>query len=327
LQFKNPSGVKSGGFFFIPNVRVLIIKNGKTYCIANKPLATNIKNIISVNILLPFHNKKRNFVCMKKYSAIIVDNEKNLREALAVMLAANCPEIHVCGTAASAAEGRELLKTEDVDFIFLDISMPEEDGFAFLRSIPKEKYGIIFVTSYEEYALRAIKASAIDYLLKPVDPKELCEAVAKAIHYFEVRKHKPGAGEIYQESLENLNHHYYSEEKVIQKITIPEQFGFKVVNVKEVMYLKAESNYTTLYFTGGNKIVATRSLGEFEKIINDPVFYRIHKSTIINLNYLRGYSSYEGNYAEMADGELLPVSRRKMNDFREVLRRYAKNFE
>jgi two-component system LytT family response regulator len=264
---------------------------------------------------------------MKNYRAIIIDNEKSLRDALAVMLEANCPEISLVGTAASASEGRKLLKTTNVDFIFLDISMPEEDGFAFLRSIPKEDFGIIFVTSYEEYALRAIKASAIDYLLKPVDPNELCEAVEKAIHHFELRKSMPGAGEVYQESLENLNHQYSSEEGRIQKITIPEQFGFKVVDVQELMYLMAESNYTTLVFTGKKKVVATRSLGEFEKILNDTAFYRIHKSTIINLNYLSGYSSYEGNYAEMADGELLSVSRRKMNDFREVLRHYSKNLE
>lgn len=269
----------------------------------------------------------RKFVRMKKYRAIIIDNEKRLRDALALLLAANCPEISLCGSAASASDGRELLKAKDVDFIFLDISMPEEDGFSFLGSIPKEKYGIIFVTSYEEYALRAIKASAIDYLLKPVDPNELREAVKKAIHHFELRKNRPGAGDVYEESLENLNHHYHSGDKPIQKITIPEQFGFKVVNVQEVMYLMAESNYTTLVFKDGKKMVATRSLGEFEKILNDPVFYRIHKSTIINLNFLSGYSSYEGNYAEMADGELLSVSRRKMNDFREVLRHYSKNLE
>jgi two-component system LytT family response regulator len=263
----------------------------------------------------------------KKYYAIIIDNEKKLSDTLALMISTNCPDISLCGVAESAAEGRVLLETKEVDFIFLDISMPEEDGFAFLRSIPKEKYGIIFVTSYQEYALRAIKASAIDYLLKPVDPVELCEAVNKAIHHFELRKRMPEAGEVYQQSLENLNHHYHSEEKLIQKITIPEQFGFRVVNVQEVIYLMAESNYTTLVFAGGKKVVATRSLGEFEKILNDTAFYRIHKSTIINLNYLIGYSSYEGNYAEMANGERLPIARRKMNDFRKVLQQYSKNLE
>jgi two-component system, LytTR family, response regulator len=264
---------------------------------------------------------------MRKYKAIIIDDEKQMRQSLELLVSENCFGIKITGTAASAEEGRTLLLKEEIDLIFLDISMPGEDGFAFLKTIKAEHFGIVFVTAYEEFALKAIKASAIDYLLKPVNPEELCEAVEKAIRHFELRKSLPVAGKIYQESLKNLNHHYHSEEKLIKKITIPEQFGFKVVNLQDVLYLKAESNYTTLYISGGNKIVATRSLGEFEKILNDPVFYRIHKSTIINLNYLSGYSSYEGNYAEMADGEMLPVSRRKMNDFREILRRFAKNFE
>ena len=268
-----------------------------------------------------------NFVSMKKYRSIIIDNEKNIREALALMLVANCPEIHLCGIASSASEGRELLKTEDVDFIFLDISMPEEDGFAFLHTIPKEDYGIIFVTAYEEYALLALKASAIDYLLKPVNPNELREAVTKAIRYRELRKSKSDVRSIYSESLDDLNAHVHSETKQIEKITIAEQFGFRVVKVTDLMYLRADSNYTTLQLSGLDKIVATRSLGEFEKILKNHIFFRIHKSTIINMNFLKGYSSYQGNYAEMADGILLPISRRKLNEFREAVSRFSKSID
>jgi two-component system LytT family response regulator len=123
---------------------------------------------------------------MKNYNAIIIDDEPKVREGIRLMLAQYCPEIRLCGSAESAAEGRELLKANKIDLIFLDISMPEEDGFAFLKSIPKENYGIIFITAYEEYALKAIKASAIDYLLKPVNALELKETVSKAIKYFEI---------------------------------------------------------------------------------------------------------------------------------------------
>jgi len=267
------------------------------------------------------------FVSMKRYSAIIIDDEKNLQEALELMLAENCPEIVLCGTASSASKGRELLKTQDVDFIFLDISMPEEDGFAFLRSIPKENYGIIFVTVHEEFALCALKASAIDFLLKPVNPTELCEAVKKAIRYHELRKSKADIQAIYHESLDSLHDHVHSETKNIEKITIVEQFGFKMVNVSELMYLQADSNYTTLHLSGRDKIVATRLLGEFEKMIENPMFFRIHKSTIINLNYLQGYSSYEGNYAVMTDGANLTISRRKLNEFREAVMRFSKTLQ
>jgi two-component system, LytTR family, response regulator len=264
---------------------------------------------------------------MKKYNAIIIDDERNIREALGTLLAEYCPEIHLCGSAASSAEGRELLKKHEVDFIFLDISMPGEDGFSFLKSIPKENYGIIFATAYQEYALKALKASAIDYLLKPVNPVELREAVSKAIQYYELRQSRNEIRNIYHESLENLHDQVHSGEKLITKITVAEQFGFRMVNVSDLMYLQADSNYTILHLSGLNKIVSTRSLGEFEKILEQPSFFRIHKSTIINMNFLQGYSSYEGNFAELNDGTRLSISRRKLIKFREAVKQFSKSLE
>jgi two-component system LytT family response regulator len=261
---------------------------------------------------------------MKRYRAIIIDDEKNLSDALAVMLADHCPDILLRGIAASASDGRELLKKEQVDFIFLDISMPDEDGFTFLRSIPKENYGVIFVTSHEEYSLLALKASAIDYLMKPVNPEELEEAVAKAIHYHELRQSKAEVRSIYHESLENLHQQVHSETRKIEKITIAEQFGFRIVNTADLMYLEADSNYTNLHLSDSKKVTATRTLGEFEKILDEKIFFRIHKSTIINLSHLKAYSSYQGNYAEMADGSRLAISRRKLNEFREVVMMFSR---
>jgi two-component system LytT family response regulator len=123
---------------------------------------------------------------MKKYRAILVDDEKNVREVLDLLLFQYCKQVEVVATASSASEARELLKKHDVDFIFLDISMPKEDGFTFLTTIPKENYCIIFVTAFEDYALRALKASAIDYLLKPITPLDLVDAVSKAIQHYEL---------------------------------------------------------------------------------------------------------------------------------------------
>lgn len=264
---------------------------------------------------------------MKEYNAIIIDDERNVREALGLLLKEHCPEIHICGNAASASEGRELLKTEDIDFIFLDISMPKEDGFAFLQSIPKDNYGIIFVTAYEEFALRALKASAIDYLLKPVNSVELREAVTKAIQYHELRKAKADIRSIYHESLDNLHDQVNSGSSHVEKITIAEQFGFRMVKVADLMYLQADSNYTILHLSGLDKIVATRSLGEFEKILENSMFFRIHKSTIINMNFLKAYSSYEGNFAELTDGTRLSISRRKLIDFRDAVKHFSKSIE
>ena len=262
---------------------------------------------------------------MNKYNAIIIDDERNIREGLGLMIEEYCPEIFLSGTAASAHEGRELLRTREVDFIFLDISMPREDGFDFLNSIPHENYGIIFVTAYEEYALNAIKASAIDYLLKPVNPLELREAVNKAIKFHELRIASSDARNIYGQSLETLHEQARPESGHIEKITVSDQFGFRMVKVSDLMYLEADSNYTILHVSGLEKIVATRTLGEFEKLIDNSLFFRIHKSILLNLNYLRGYSSHEGYFAELTDGTRLSISRRKVNEFREAVKQLSKS--
>jgi two-component system, LytTR family, response regulator len=261
---------------------------------------------------------------MKQYSAVIIDDERYLREAMERMLIKHCPEIAVAGSAASAEEGRELLKTHQVDIIFLDISMPKEDGFAFLRTIPRENYAIIFVTAYQEYALRALKASAIDYLLKPVNLSELREAISKAIQYHEIRQGREEVKKVYQESLNVLHENIHSGDKPITKITVAGQFGFQLINVADIMYMEADSNYTIMHLSSLNKIVATRTMGDFERIINSSEFFRIHKSIIINMNFLKGYYNYQGDFAELTDGTRLSIARRKMNEFLEVVSRFAK---
>jgi len=236
-----------------------------------------------------------------------------------------CPGIRVCGSAASAAEGRELLKTNKVDVIFLDISMPGENGFEFLQSIPKEDYGIIFITAFEEYALNAIRASAIDYLLKPVNALELKEAVSKAVKYFELRRDSAEYNNLYHESLENLHQQISSDNKLVTRITVVEQYGFRIINVSDLMYLEADNRYTILHLSGLDKIVATRSLGEFENLLEHPMFFRIHKSAIINLKYLKAYSSYQGNFAELTDGTRISVARRKLSEFHDAVHRLSKS--
>jgi len=260
---------------------------------------------------------------MKEYSAVIIDDEKNIREALSILLSQYCPDIHICGIAGSAAEGRKLLENNKVDFIFLDISMPKEDGFAFLRSIPSKNYGVIFATAYQEYALRALKANAVDYLMKPINPFELQEAVKKAIYNHELRRSYSEFQDVYNQSLNNLQEQMQSKNTLVTKLTIPDKLGFRLVNVAELIYMEADDNYTILYLTGDRKILATRTLGEFEKILEGPEFLRIHKSTLINLNFLAGYSSFQGNFAELKNGSRLDISRRKLPEFREKVKHYS----
>lgn len=260
---------------------------------------------------------------MKKYSAIIIDDERNVREALALMVRQNCQEIFISGNASSAEQGRELLKNYEVDIIFLDISMPRENGFDFINSIDKENYCIIFTTAYEEYALKAIKANAIDYLLKPINPVELKESVQKAISYLELRLQRPEVKQAYSESLGNLSVQMQSGSSHLKKITVAEQFGFKVIDVADIKYLEADSQYTILYLKGPEQIVSSKSIGEFEKILTNSEFLRIHKSIIINMNYLKEFSSYQGNYAVLQDKTKLLISRRRLNEFKEKVKGFA----
>lgn len=262
---------------------------------------------------------------MKKYRAIIIDDERNAREVLELLLNQYCCEVEVVARAASAAEGRDLLKKQEVDIIFLDISMPKEDGFAFLASLPKNEFCTIFVTAFEDYALRALKASAIDYLLKPIAPEDLREAVTKAIQHHELRQSNEHEKKIHLESLDNLNNNIHSSTKYFSRITVAEQFGFHLVNTSDIMYLEADSNYTIFHLSGLKKIVATKTMGDFEKILNHPAFFRIHKSIIINFNFLKAYSSYQGNFVELCDGTSLGISRRRLSDFREAIEYYTKS--
>jgi two-component system, LytTR family, response regulator len=264
---------------------------------------------------------------MRKYNAIIIDDEPNVRQGLEVMVQQNCPEIQLCGVGASAEAGRRLLKEMDVHLIFLDISMPKESGFDFIASIPKENYAIIFTTAFQEYALKAIKASAIDYLLKPINPVELKEAVTKAISYLNLRLHKNEARKVYSESLDNLSQQIKNKGNQIKKITVAEQFGFRIIEVKLIRYLEADSNYTILHLSGLEKIVTSKALGEFEKILDPPGFFRIHKSTIINMDFLKSYSGYQGHFAVLDDNTKLAISRRRINEFKEAVNLFSKSLD
>lgn len=264
---------------------------------------------------------------MRRYNAIIIDDEINLQQTLEILIHQNCPEINIIGKALSAEAGRELLKNNQVDVIFLDISMPGENGFDFISTIQKEKYAIIFVTAYEAFALKAIKANAIDYLLKPVNPAELIDAIKKAVFFLDLRKGKEEEQTIYNQSLNNLLRQVQTKNLEISRITVEEKFGFRIVDLTSIRYLEADSNYTIIHLSCLEKIVSSKSLGEYGKIIDSDKFFRIHRSTIINLDFLKGFSSYQGYFAILDDNTKLTISRRRFPAFREIVGSLTKSIE
>lgn len=252
-------------------------------------------------------------------SALIVDDEEFSRQSLFYLLEENCPNVKVGGIACSVAEARSFLNTSPVDLIFLDIAMPKENGFDLLPHISRDSSAVIFITAYDQYALRALKASAVDYLLKPIDIDDLKIAVAKATEWKKThkpkdKKHQP-ALKVLQD---NLN------EKKNMKLTIQHSQGFHIVEVQDIVYIEADSNYSMLYLKNDEVIVATKSLKEFEEILQMNCFVRTHKSIILNLNYLKNYSNSNGLYVKLNNDKELPVSRRRYGDFIERLQNYFK---
>jgi two-component system, LytTR family, response regulator len=251
-------------------------------------------------------------------TALIVDDEILIRQNLKILLKKNhAPELAVTGEAASVAEARALLQQEPVDLIFLDINMPRENGFELLADIDTTRTCVIFVTAYKQHALKALKASAVDYLLKPVDPEELAQAIDKVKKQCAGRL-SDGAAMPYQEALRNLVESF-QQNTTVKKITVPHIHGFKIIELDNILYLQADNNYTILHLKSGDKIVASRNLKEFEEMLEDSIFFRIHKSTIINLSYMREFSSEYGPEVIMSDGTGLMVSRRKLPEFMEQI--------
>ncbi|HEY1024806.1 MAG TPA: LytTR family DNA-binding domain-containing protein [Sphingobacteriaceae bacterium] len=250
-------------------------------------------------------------------TALIVDDEEYSRKSLFFLLDDYCPAVEVTGLAKSVEEAREFLFHNTVDIIFLDIAMPKQNGFELLPHIENNRTAVIFVTAYDQYALRALKASAVDYLLKPIDIEELKIAVTKAAERKAQKRDDQTSTSAINILTENLN-----EKKELSKLTIQHTQGFHIVDISDIMYIEADSNYSALYLKSNEKIVASKPLKDFEEILLTDNFVRIHKSIILNLNYLKNYSTANGFFVRLSNNKELPVSRRRSADFSDKLREY-----
>lgn len=238
---------------------------------------------------------------------LIVDDELSGRENLKTLIESYCSEIKVIGTASSATEAKNSIHYLSPDVVFLDINMPVLDGFDFLESVDSSKFMVVFVTAHDEYAIRAIKAKAIDYLLKPIDIKELQQAVKRLADH----------ANRYNSFSENM---IYSNQT--DKIILPVSHGFKVVNADEIIRLEAEDCYTHVFSISDKKITISKTLKEFEDKVSDKLFFRVHKSHLINLNHIKDYTKLDGGCITMTDGAKIQVSRRKSEEFSEKFREF-----
>ena len=255
--------------------------------------------------------------------AVIVDDEPHAVKNLESLLGKYMPEVQVIGTATSVGKALSLVNDTRPDILFLDIKMQGETGFDLLSRANMYDGNIIFVTAYEEYSLKALKAGAVDYLLKPVDIEELRTAVYKVAGRLQHKKEKTQEEHLPEQY--NISSGTMKNMSKLRCITISGQQGFEIVPVNDIVFIEADGNYSVVYLTSLQKIVATRQVGEFEDLLSGNGFFRIHKSAIINLRHLRSYDSREGHVAKMTDGSSVAISGRRLSDFMKAVDHYAKD--
>lgn len=247
--------------------------------------------------------------------ALLVDDEDNNLESLAFLLHNDCEGIVVSGKVSNAGQARDWLAQHDADVIFLDINLPGENGFEFLSSLDTQNFKVIFVTAYNEYAIQAIKASALDYILKPVGISELQATVEKLKRSFI----SPVAAEQNQQLLQHLLQ-TVNKKALPTKIALPQLGGISFIEVDDMVSLQADSNYTIIHMNTMQKLVVSKSLKEFEELLDQTQFSRIHKSYIVNLRYIKEYSTTDGGIVKMTDGNQWSISRRQLESFLEKMK-------
>lgn len=251
-------------------------------------------------------------------NAIIVDDEEFARSSLYFLLQENCENVHIAGIAKSVNEARNLLNQHAIDLIFLDIAMPSENGFELIPQAQQANATVIFTTAYDQYALKAIKANALDYLLKPIDIDELKEAVNKAAKYIKLNKAENNRNESLKNLANDLN-----DRSSIKKITLPSGQGYRLVDIDDIIHIEADSNYSVFHLANLEKIAVSKVLKDYEEILPENRFVRIHKSSIVNLKFVKEYHNKSGLQVVLYNGETITVSRRRASDFFEKIKSYT----
>jgi two-component system, LytTR family, response regulator len=232
--------------------------------------------------------------------AIIVDDEPYCSESLSTLLKRYCPEVEILAICNSGAAALKEITTQNPNLVFLDIEMPHMNGFELIERMPLIHFDLIFTTSYDQYAIKAIKFSALDYLLKPVDREELKKAVEKV-----VQKQQPPL----PQQLEILLQKLHQPANAYQRIAIPTMEGLQMIQIDSIIFCSSDSNYTDLHLMNKQKMTASRTLKEIEEILEGRSFIRVHNSYLVNLNEIHKYVKGVGGYLIMSDETCVDVSR------------------
>jgi two-component system, LytTR family, response regulator len=233
--------------------------------------------------------------------AIIIDDEPNCCKTLAALLDRFAPEVKVVSICKNGKEGMESIKQEKPDLVFLDVEMPIMNGFEMLERLEAIDFHLVFTTSYDQYALKAFRFSAVDYLLKPIDKTELLQSIEKA-----KRVDKTVTQQI-ELLLEKIHHPLAA----INKIAVPTMEGLQMISIENIISAEADDNYSILKLKGNKKVVVSTTLKEVEEALENHPFSRVHRCYLVNLNEIEKYVKGEGGYLVMSDGSIIDVSRSK----------------
>lgn len=251
---------------------------------------------------------------MTAIKAIIIDDEQHCIDALTLKLTEHCPEVQVLDTCTNASEGVHSIKRNNPDIIFLDVNMPEADGFDVLEKLDGALPEVVFTTAYDKYAVKAFEFNALHFLLKPIKGDDLVKVVQR------YRDHN------LQTSLTQVASvlsYIRNEQRSINRIALPVASGFRFVELNDILFLKAESNYTTFYLVDGVKLIVPKTLKEYENMLLEEPFVRVHNSYIINLRLVAEYKKTQGIIV-MKDQTNIEISSRKKAEFLSKVERFLK---
>lgn len=238
---------------------------------------------------------------------LIIDDEPDAREALKMVVEKYCPDVEILAVCETPEKGLEEILNLQPDLVFLDVEMPGMSGFDLLQHIDEINFAVIFVTAYNRYAIQAIKFSALDYLLKPVDPDDLVSAVQKAKDW----QHQKELAYRYQSVISNVK----NQQLNMDKLAIPDSDGIIFVETAHIICCRADGNYTMLYMSGGKTILVSKTLKDFEAILSNHGFSRVHHAALINMKHIQKYVKGDGGYVVLSDNHHVDVSRRKKEGF------------
>jgi two-component system LytT family response regulator len=234
---------------------------------------------------------------------VIIEDEEKTLDFISNIINEYCSEAQIIGTASDACSAVELLQSIKPDLVLSDINLPDGTSFDILNRLEEIDFKVIFITAFEEYAIKAIKFSALDYLVKPIDPQELIATIKKASEHIERENNNL--------KLKALLANVRDFAEKLKKIVLKTSDSIYIIDVQDIIRCESDSSYTMFYIKDGRKIMVSKVLKDYDELLGDSGFIRVHKSHLVNLNHINKFNKTDGGFLEMKDGSNVPVSQRK----------------